>query len=288
MGFLSWLTGRKKSANSTPAHVAPPPIGRPIRPWSGGPYTELEVAGEAYRQEAFDRIFRNVSGFRAEGGTEIRPDAVLVADFANPHSEHGRAVSVWIEGEHVGYLASHDSETWSPVVRHLLEQGCVLVLRARAWASKKPSGRTNARVTLYVPDPNDVFPVNNVPEIPHIVLPPGPAIQVMREEDHMDVLLPLLADRPTPVAVTLHMVTEQRPRSSVNLVEVRVGGKRVGVLTPTSTSNLEPLINLIESRGKVAVARAKLQGNELKVQLTLNVERASNVGQAWLVAVSQQ
>lgn len=271
----------------TAEHVTPPPTGHPIRPWSTGPFSELEAVGESYRPEAFARTFANVPGFDSERGTEIRPDAALALDPDNPHAT-GTAVSIWLEGSHVGFLSNADAAVWGPIVRDLRDQERFLVLRSRVWATRKPTGRINARVTLYMPDPTEITPANPVPDGPIVVLPYGPGknIQVQREEDHLDVLAPYLTPKGAALAVTLHRVTEQRARSSVELIEVRLDGQRVGVLTSTSTANLAPLIEFTDNLGKIAVARARLSGTTTKAELVLSVEKAATIEQAWYDAVA--
>lgn len=70
---------------------------------------------------------------------------------------------------------------------------------------------------------------------------------------------------------------EQRPRSTVQVVELRIDGQRVGVPTPTQTSNLLPLVRLADRGSRAATARAVVRGNSLKADVTLYVARAQDV-----------
>lgn len=50
----------------------------------------------------------------------------------------------------------------------------------------------------------------------------------------MDVLCGLLErfGHEVPLAATLHCITVERPRSTINVVEVRVEDQRIGILSP--------------------------------------------------------
>jgi hypothetical protein len=68
-------------------------------------------------------------------------------------------------------------------------------------------------------------------------------------------------------------------------VEVRLDGARVGVLSSTQAANMLPLIKHVEERDLVPVARAVLQGNELKADVVLSVAKAQDVDPAWLITL---
>ncbi|WP_225754682.1 HIRAN domain-containing protein [Actinotalea sp. Marseille-Q4924] len=241
-------------------------------------YTSVEVVGEAYRPDAFRRIFSGAA-FNSDGGAEEYVPAVLSDDSANPHD--GNAVAVWVKEQHVGYLDRDKARTWHPVVSDLAGRNQSMVVDARAWA-RDAGDRVHARVTLYMPPRDGVWPVNSLPTEPYVVLPRGGQIQVTQEDRHMDVLTAYARGRDVPVAVTLHAVTEQRPRSTVSVVEVRLDGQRVGLLSPTQTANLQPLIERVAGRGLQSVARALVRGNELKADVILFVTKAQDVDPVWL------
>jgi hypothetical protein len=69
------------------------------------------------------------------------------------------------------------------------------------------------------------------------------------------------------VGATLRPVTEQRPRSTVELVAVEIDGQRVGVFSTTQTANFLTLVRRAESEGLGLVCRASLRGNALKADV---------------------
>lgn len=112
----------------------------------------------------------------------------------------------------------------------------------------------------------------------------GSTIQVTKEDEHMDVLTDFLDKygSDSAIAVTLHSITEIRPRSVVDAIEVRLDGERIGILTPTQTTNIKPVVDFLDERGITAVAKAALRGNRLKADVTLYVSKAHDIDKDWL------
>lgn len=264
-------------------HLAFPPSGTAVEPW-GSTRTRVEVVGEAYREDDLRGLF-DEAGLDISDGAELQHVAEVVADFTNPHD--GNAVSIWVNGFHVGYLDRDTAREWAPTVRRLAQSREHLRVPARIWAAERP-GRVNGRVTITMPQLHEIKPANRLPAEPYVVLPRGSKVQVTKEEQHMDVLTPLAKPSGVTLAVTLHAIHEIRARSSVETVEVRVGGERVGILSAASAGNLLPLVKYIEARGKVAVSRATLAGNALKADVTLDVAKAQEVDSDWLAALGPE
>lgn len=267
-------------AGRTATYIPRPPNGEPFEPWS--PWRRsIDVVGENYREDAFLRLFQGMH-ITGPDGAERYLEAALVDDSANPHD--GNAVAIWAGGQHVGYLERALAAQWHTTVAHLASVGRFLVVDARVWV-RGVGGTVRARVTVDLPPLDGVWPVNSTPIAPHVVLPLGGPVQVTQEDKHMDVLAPFVTGSDRLIAVTLHSATEARPRSTVELVEVRLDGHRVGVLSPTQTANLLPLVAFVEQRGRVAVARALLRGNALKAEVIVYVQRAQDVEPSWLEAI---
>ena len=249
-------------------HMPPPPTGHGEDAWS--PRTQqLEVAGEWYRAENLRKLFTRHAKV-SESGTEIRLPAVLVPDAANPHDD--KAVAVFVDGLHVGYMERPDAKKYH---RHISDlPGGELVATSRQWL-RASADDTWARVTVSLPLPEHLLCPN--PFGPECVsLPPGATIQVTKEEDYMEHLVCLL-DRygnETVVAASLRSVIEQRARSTVDLVAVDIDGQQVGVLTTTQTANFLPLVKRAEAEGRQIFCRASLRGNTLKADVALHARKA--------------
>jgi hypothetical protein len=115
VGVLRQFFGRRRSANtagrSVPASATLPPS-RSSPPslevvLYGGSH-DLEVVGESHYQDA---LWRAV-GRRSTDRVRKEIQAVLVAETDNPYDAN--AISVWIDGQRVGYLAREDAEAYRP------------------------------------------------------------------------------------------------------------------------------------------------------------------------------
>lgn len=269
---------RPTAPTTLPPHVTPRPYGELVEAWAGT-RRSVEVVGENYRDpESFRRLIGNQ--IHTERGAETTEPAVLVDDSGNPYDSN--AVAIYVKGEHVGFLDRETALEYHPAVADLARLGRHLVVPARTWA-RSDSVRVYARVTVYLPDPSCIRPVNGLPAAAHVILPGGSTIQVTKEEDHMEVLTPWL-DHGTerPIAVTLHTTQEARARSAIETVEIRLDGERVGILTPTQAANMLPLVKHVEQRRLLPVARAILKGSPLRADVVLHVAKAQDVDPAWL------
>lgn len=268
---------RRVETKTTPDHIPPLPSKLGKAAWS--PRTQqLEVAGEWYRAENLRALFAKHAKV-SESGTEIRLPAVLVPDPTNPYD--GKAVAVYVDGMHVGYMERPDAKKYHHHIAKL--PGGELVVTSRQWLRASVDD-TWARVTLSLPLP-DHLDCPNPFGAKCVSLPPGSTIQVTKEEDYMEHLVGLL-DRygsEKVVAASLRSVIEQRARSAVELVAVDIDGEQVGVLSTTQTANFLPLVKRAEAEGRQVFCRASLRGNSLKADVALHARKAHELDEKELV-----
>lgn len=233
---------------------------------------QLEVAGEWYRAENLRSLFTRHATV-SESGDEIHLPAVLVPDPSNPYDK--RAVAVFVDGLHVGYMERPQAQRYHAAISKL--PGGELTVPSRQWL-RGTDDDTWARVTLSLPDPAELQ-CPNPTKGEHIVLPPGSTVQVTKEEDHMEHLANLLKQYGTDrvLAATLRRITEQRPRSTVELVAVEIDCLPVGVLSKIQTANFLPLVRRAEAEGARLVCRASLRGNALKADVALHARKAQDL-----------
>lgn len=115
----------------------------------------------------------------------------------------------------------------------------------------------------------------------------GTAIRVAGDvgAPYMEHLIRLL-DRhgsDTVVAPSLQSVTEERPRSTVDLVAVEIDGEQVSVLSTTQTANFLPLVRRAEAEDGQISCRASLRGNTLKADVALHARKAHEFDEAELM-----
>lgn len=169
----------------------------------------------------------------------------------------------------MGYLPREVAADYHDLVMPLQRARLQLQVDARTWSAvrKREYGRSRvvARVRVNLPWVDQLFPVNSMPEEPHVVVPRGSKVQVTREENHLPTLVPYLEESSeVPAAVALRSVVEKRPRSVVEVVQACFGFEPVGVLSPTQSKNLMPLVKGVEARGVVPVVHAELCGDATK------------------------
>lgn len=241
-----------------------------------------EVAGEFAHRDNVAQIFAS-RGIRLDmGGDVLHLYAELVADRGNPHD--GQAVAVFVDGLHIGHLEREDAARFCPVVSGLARHGYTIITSARLWSAF--DGTVRGRLTVDLPDPEHLIAENDVPAVPHVVVPRGAAIKVSRTSDyHEDAVAFFGRGAGATYTATLHAIHDVRPRSSVEAVQVQIDQKVVGVLTPAQSANMLPLVKHIEARGKVPVVRARVAGSPIKVDITVYAIKSQEADPTWLDSI---
>lgn len=261
----------------------------PFEMWRKGDWDRREVAGESFHEDAIRRLF---PGGLTDTGEELELTAYLVPEPHNPHDRH--AVAVQIAGATVGYLPREDAVHYAPILSELMSQGLQPYVPCQVWAVEwehsdwDERGRTvtrkqlRARVTLSLGDPHLCVPANLPPGQSYVQIPYGAAVQITGEEKHMDALAAFLRPAGECLAyATLHAVTEQLPRSTRDIVEVRLDGLPVGYLTPKMSEHFLPVIRHLAETDRLTAATVSVKGNRLKVEVVVHAKRAHELPANW-------
>jgi hypothetical protein len=272
------------------------PYGRPVPPWSEK-LRHQNIVGESFHEAAFKALATSY-GHRSvpEHGIEItEAPAAIVREPDNPYDSD--AIAVWIDGQYlVGHLPRDVAAQYAPRLDSL-DRGTYLQVPARIWIGQRHDwggsigpGVTGLRgsVTVQMPEPDGIVPYNDLPDEPHTVLPWGRPVQITGEEKHMDVLRTFaLGSDPRHVAATLHVIQEpRRTGDSVCVIEVRLDGARVGVMTKAMSDQITDLVTYVAGKGRTPVARAIIKGSDLRAGVAVHVARTSEVPQKWLDSVA--
>lgn len=277
------------SSAQPPATAAPQgaPVPKAVRPWAKATVWQ-SVVGESNYRQAFEELQRKNPG-RSDGyGTEF--DALPATVSAEPNNKYDpNAVAVQVQGHLVGYLPRDAAMLYSPPLQDLAERDEYLVVEARVWVAPADDSARGGSVTVMLPPAHGVQSFNELPGEPHQVLPDGGVIQVTGEEQHMDVLQRYVSDGERYLAVTLHLVDEQKTERSQPYqgVEVRLDGHRVGVLTKAMSEKVADVVRFVTERERVPVCRAVLKGSPLRAEIALHVAKSHEVTRRWLDAVGQ-
>lgn len=258
-------------------HVPPAPHLSPLPAFIAPAGSSGEqIRGVWFHRDKVQQLLKNQSD--STGFYRGRFEALLVRDPYNPHDDN--AVAIFIHGLHIGYLSRERATLWASEVDKLANRGFHLqVVSTLSWSGFE-SGHLDGYIRL--PEPYSVFPWNSYPEGESALLPSGVRVQLTKEEEHMDTLMSYLPAQATPLALTVHIIKEIRPRSAINAIEVRLDGERIGILSPTQTPRYWNLIEFLEERGISPVVRGVLSGNTLKANVVLDLPRVEEIPETWL------
>lgn len=246
-------------------------------------WPNVDLKGEFAYTRAIRSALRAGGAPLADGShSEVEGLGVeLVPEPDNPHDAN--AVSIRWRNQLLGYLSGEDALRYAPVVRRLVASGYRAETTVRIWAFGS-QGRVEARVTAALPDPELIAPLNDAPSAVHTVIPWGTAVQVLKAEDHFEVLFNYVPEGGVGlVLVSLHKaVRTLKNGSERSYVEVRLDGQHVGELSPVTSPQFLPLIEHTEAVGELAVAYAKITGSALAARLVLQAAKATEISNEWL------
>ncbi|XVV01821.1 HIRAN domain-containing protein [Actinosynnema sp. CA-248983] len=223
-----------------------------------------EVVGESHYTEALSGLAGKTRTGERETLAELRPE---------PHNSYDRnAVQVVVEGQVVGYLPREAAAEYHQPLKAI---GRPAACRARLWWSRE-RGDLMASVTLDLADVALLFPVNSVDTgVRHVVVPPGRTYQLAKENEHLDVLGPLVQQGHVPgralVVAGLRVVERVGPRSTSQVVEVLVDGRLIGELSKQTSTRLAPFLRPLQEAGVACYADVALTGNAFAVEARLHI-----------------
>lgn len=252
---------RDSAIARTPAGIPipPAPAGMGLAPWTRAA-TMTEVIGEQDHPDAFAHLLRE----QPRNGSYAKADAIAALALDPVASGREDAVSVWIEGRHVGHLARQNASRYAPLLARMAERGQHLTLHATiAGRYDRRRDRWTADVSLDLPAPELILPLNALPTAPHQLLSVGPAVRVSTEAAHHEALAALTGTGPRPYAATLH--------EREGAIEVRIDADPVGTLRGADADALRPLIAQAASRDLLSVARASVHVSTHSAEVTLRV-----------------
>ncbi|WP_324644984.1 HIRAN domain-containing protein [Pseudarthrobacter sp. LT1] len=263
-------------AASSPRRSYPVSLGRAEWP-------NVEVVGEHAYGKAIKAALRangSFSGRRTEGEAE-GVQVELVAEPDNPYDSN--AISVRWRGRVLGYLSREDAPRYKQPIRRIIASGLVAATTARMWGYDD-GAQFRARVTVALPEPELITPLNEAPTGVTTLLPWGSGIQVLKEENHFDILSSHVpTDGQGLLLVSLHKEIKTLKNGTPRpFVEVRLDGKRVGELSNVTSAHLLPLLEHTEAVGETAVAYAKITGSALAAQLVLHAAKTTEISNDWV------
>lgn len=258
--------------------------------WNRGSWPSQDVVGESHYLSALRRLFpKNLNEFdnEYEGTVHLRPE---------PHNKHDRnAVAVVCQGETIGYLPREIAADYSVMLQRLVTQGwqptCPVVVRGYEFTDwdydrrgrAAAQTRFSASVRVVLDAPHLCLPLNAPPQGAYALLPHGGAVQLKGEDERMYAIRPFLTHHGEAWAhATLHSLTEQLARSTRDVIEVRIDGRPVGLLTPAMSKNYLPVVRSLGDAGIATAARVLVKGNELQAEVVLHALKSHELPNSWL------
>lgn len=235
---------------------------------SGHSYFPQEVVGESH----YGMHLNKVAGREPEGEREVF--AELRREPSNRHDRN--AVQVLIDGGVVGYLPREDAPSYQPELTVLEGWGRPMICRARLWWRRESRREVFASVSLDIARPGELLPIASPDaSIPHLVIPTRRWYRVKTEDSN--VLAGLLAKAYVPgkafAYASLHLVERTGPRSTAQIVVVRIDDVEAGELSKQMSTKLVPLLAPLRDARVTCYAEASLTGNaiaaEVRVHLTM-------------------
>lgn len=246
-------------------------------------WPNIEVEGEFAREAELVKVI----GGRPLPNRDVELDEVPVTLVPEPDNRHDKnAITVQAKGHVVGYLSRADAIRYQQPIYRIAASGAAAATTARIWASTDAWGgqkKFRARVSVALPEPEMMLPLNDPPEGDYNLLPWGGGLQVTKEEDHLDVLFHHVPPRGEGLLyLSLHKeIKTLKNGTEKPFVEVRAGGLRVGELTAVTSAHFLPTIEHLEASGEIPTAIAKITGSAVAVQLVLQAAKAPEIPNHW-------
>lgn len=254
----------------------------PVAAWTKGAWPQLDVVGEHFHREELVSL---ASAARGGSPDDIDVVASLVAQPENAHDPY--ACAVYVGQGLIGYLSRENAREYQPMLVQLQSRGQELTAICHVhyystFDEVSEAFTIEAQARLELDKPWLCLPANEPPTTPYALLPYGSAIQVRKEEEHMDVLRSHLNDRGEGWAwATLHEI-ESTGRSPRPIVEVRIDEARVGDLTLAMSDHFLSTIRALDAVGKQCAIKALVKGNALKAEVTLHGCKTHELPNAWI------
>lgn len=240
----------------------------------------LEIVTENFYDAEILRVFGSLPYGMVEtfAGT-----ATLVPEPDNPFDP--QTISVRVDDNQVGHLAKDDAARYWPAVTRVVASGYaatapVIIKASLVDADGTPEVDASARVQLSPPDL--LFPVNSPPQR-STVLPQGPSIKVLDEQDHaayLHAILPKSGEARLFLTLEVNQVRTAHGEH-VDIVEVLHERQVVGRFSTQLSEQFIPVIRHAFEHNLLTAAWGTIRGSVYEVSLTVQAARPEAIDAAW-------
>lgn len=247
----------------------------------------LEIVTENFYDAEILRVF----GSLPYGMVETYSGAAsLIPEPDNPFDP--RTISVRVGENQVGHLAKEDAARYWPAVTRVVASGLVptapIILKATLVDEDgTPEVDATGRVQLSPPDL--LFPVNSPPQR-STVLPQGPSIKVLDEQDHaayLHSILPKSGEARLFLTLEVNQIRTHHG-DHAEIVEVLHERQVVGRFSTQLSEQFIPVIRHAFEHDLLTAVWATIRGSAYEVSLTVQAARPDSIDPAWYQALPRK
>jgi hypothetical protein len=240
----------------------------------------LEIVTENFYDTEIMRVFGGLSFGKLRTWTG---NAALVPEPDNPFDPH--TVSVRIGPNKIGHLAQQDAQRYWPYLARVIASGYTPVAPLKLEATvlrQDGQAEVDATARLSIAAPDLLFPLNT-PPAQAAVLPQGPSIKVLDEQEFAEYLhsvIPPSGEGRVMLTLETNKVRNHHGQT-LDIVDVLYERRQVGRLSTQMSQQFIPIIDHAFQQEKLTAVWGTIRGSAFEVSMTLQAARPEDIPAEW-------
>jgi hypothetical protein len=240
----------------------------------------LEIVTENFYDTEIMRVFGGLSFGKLRTWTG---NAALVPEPDNPFDPH--TVSVRIGPNKIGHLAQQDAQRYWPYLARVIASGYTPVAPLKLEATvlrQDGQAEVDAAARLSIAAPDLLFPLNT-PPAQAAVLPQGPSIKVLDEQEFAEYLhsvIPPSGEGRVMLTLETNKVRNHHGQT-LDIVDVLYERRQVGRLSTQMSQQFIPIIDHAFQQEKLTAVWGTIRGSAFEVSMTLQAARPEDIPAEW-------
>ncbi|OLT09821.1 hypothetical protein BJF77_09260 [Kocuria sp. CNJ-770] len=240
----------------------------------------LEIVTENFYDTEIMRVFGGLSFGKLRTWTG---NAALVPEPDNPFDPH--TVSVRIGPNKIGHLAQQDAQRYWPYLARVIASGFTPVAPLKLDATvlrQDGQAEVDATARLSIAAPDLLFPLNT-PPTHATVLPQGPSIKVLDEQEFAEYLhsvVPPSGEGRVMLTLEANKVKNHHGQV-VDTVDVLYERRQVGRLSTQMSQQFIPIINHAFQHELLTAVWGTIRGSAFEVSMTIQAARPEEIPAEW-------
>ncbi|WP_424347304.1 hypothetical protein [Kocuria sp. CH-021] len=240
----------------------------------------LEIVTENFYDTEIMRVFGGLSFGKLRTWTG---NAALVPEPDNPFDPH--TVSVRIGPNKIGHLAQQDAQRYWPYLARVIASGYTPVAPLKLEATvlrQDGQAEVDAAARLSIAAPDLLFPLNT-PPTHAAVLPQGPSIKVLDEQEFAEYLhsvIPPSGEGRVMLTLETNKVRNHHGQT-LDIVDVLYERRQVGRLSTQMSQQFIPIIDHAFQQDRLTAVWGTIRGSAFEVSMTLQAARPEDIPAEW-------